>query len=716
MMLTLKGKIKAHIIAIDRGMFVGSVNQVSRLFLLPALFLMLVFTDVHAQPSAPEKTGEPDELYQLNLTARELVSTNPDSVHLLTQYIIATADSASMPYTVADARISEGLAYMTAGTWWEAEELFRNVLPVYRRLGDSLSVAVALDYLGFSLLDQGFIDQHFELQLQALDYRRRFDAPANDIARSYSIVGSVYFRQGELQRALEHYQQTLAIRQEISGLRPQFFGFTLRNMANVYAGQKRYEEAEQHYLMAIDSFSADRNNQFIIQARRLLGEMLVDMGRYQEAEGNYRTALQYAEQINNQGARGRVYLNLGRLYYQQDRHADALAELEQAHNYLASSNTFPELRDAYQLTSEIHEASGDNQQALYYFKAFDSIKDTLVTTESARNMAELRTQYDIAQKEQQIALLEANSRRDRAARLALLAGLIVSILAAALILRANARRKRAFAVLQATQAQLIQSEKMASLGQLTAGVAHEINNPVNFIATSVDALKLDVEDLQRLLDELVKLQENPEDPAKVQALLTLAKSIDLPYLQNELRELTANIEIGAHRTQDIVAALRGYSRESEGEFRKGDIHDTLNASVLILHHKLSDRIELHREYGQLPKVSCMANRLHQVFINLLDNAIQAIEDEGKIVITTSHLEAKHSVRISILDSGKGMSEETRNNAFNPFFTTKEVGQGTGLGLYVSYGIIQQHGGRISIHPGPEKGTEVVIELPVEGAS
>ena len=263
--------------------------------------------------------------------------------------------------------------------------------------------------------------------------------------------------------------------------------------------------------------------------------------------------------------------------------------------------------------------------------------------------------------------------------------------------------------LQQTQTQLVQSEKMASLGQLTAGVAHEINNPINFITTSIDALKYDVEDLQNVLNAVVDLKTDKAD--SVNKLIVLREELDVSFLKQEVGELISNIEIGASRTHDIVTALRTYSRDTSEKFIPADIHEGIDSSLVILNHKKGNRIQVHKNYASLPQISCMASRLNQVFLNILDNAIQAIEGEGDIFISTFN-NKDNTVSIHFRDSGSGMSEDSINNAFNPFFTTKEVGAGTGLGLYVSYNIIQQHKGTITIKSDEGKGTEFEIILPV----
>lgn len=265
--------------------------------------------------------------------------------------------------------------------------------------------------------------------------------------------------------------------------------------------------------------------------------------------------------------------------------------------------------------------------------------------------------------------------------------------------------------LKSAQAQLVQSEKMASLGQLTAGIAHEINNPINFVASNVQALKLDFEDIDKLMEKVTMLNGCNHSQTCLDDLIKLSEQMDANYLRKEITELVGGIERGAKRTQDIVNSLRTFSRDTNESFSQADIHQGLDSTLTILSSKLKNGIKLHRNYGEIPKVHCQISKLNQVFLNVINNSIQAIDGSGDIFITTSSNNG--SVEISIKDTGRGMDETTRKRIFEPFFTTKDVGEGTGLGLSISYGIIEQHQGAIKVESNPGAGSKFTITLPVE---
>ncbi len=264
--------------------------------------------------------------------------------------------------------------------------------------------------------------------------------------------------------------------------------------------------------------------------------------------------------------------------------------------------------------------------------------------------------------------------------------------------------------LRRTQTTLIQQEKMASLGQLTAGIAHEINNPINFIASSLKALKLDFEDISPLLEKIIALPDsNPKEGALAE-VNAISKSIDTPFLKQEIEELLGSIERGTYRTQSIISSLRTFSRDRRESFIKADINEAIESTLIILGNKLKKRITVAKDFGELPSVKCQISKINQALLNIIDNAIQAIEGEGQIIIGTKQEGEK--VLISIRDTGTGMDMETQKKIFEPFFTTKEVGKGTGLGMAISYSIIEDHNGKIHINSELGKGTEFVVELPI----
>ncbi|MBV6624742.1 MAG: GAF domain-containing protein [Rivularia sp. (in: Bacteria)] len=285
--------------------------------------------------------------------------------------------------------------------------------------------------------------------------------------------------------------------------------------------------------------------------------------------------------------------------------------------------------------------------------------------------------------------------------------------------------------LRKAQAQLVQSEKMSSLGQLVAGIAHEINNPVNFIYGNINHIHQYAEDLLGILE----LYQQSCDGNNCE-IEERAEEIDLEFLVDDLPKMLSSMKIGASRIREIVLSLRNFSRLDEADLKAADIHEGIESTLLILQYRLKAKpnslgVELIKEYGELPEVECYAGQLNQVLMNVFSNAIDALE-EGvstgfweveadnnqsgipKIRICTHISEDKNRIVIRIADNGLGMTETVMNRMFDPFFTTKPVGKGTGLGLSISYQIIvDKHGGIFNCKSLPRKGTEFSIEIPVK---
>jgi signal transduction histidine kinase len=281
-----------------------------------------------------------------------------------------------------------------------------------------------------------------------------------------------------------------------------------------------------------------------------------------------------------------------------------------------------------------------------------------------------------------------------------------------------ARLKKAIAELQHTQAQLIQTEKMSSLGQLVAGVAHEINNPVNFIHGNLQYVDEYVRDLLKVVRayETHYCDLDPE-------VAELTEEVDLAFIQADLPKILQSMEMGTNRIREIVISLKNFSRLDEDGMKAVDIHDGIESTLLILQNQIKptlDRpaIAIAKTYGELPLVECYPGQLNQVFMNLLANAIDAIDEQGENcpspeISITSTLLSDQEILIVIADNGPGIPSEIQSRLFDPFFTTKPVGKGTGLGLSISYQVItERHHGTIQCCSEPGRGTQFRITLPI----
>jgi len=268
------------------------------------------------------------------------------------------------------------------------------------------------------------------------------------------------------------------------------------------------------------------------------------------------------------------------------------------------------------------------------------------------------------------------------------------------------------------QSQLIQNEKMSSLGQLVAGIAHEVNNPANFIHANLSYID---QYTQKLLELLNTYQQHYPDPTpEIQAQ---SETIELDFLRQDLLKLVASMKAGSERIRNIVKSLRNFARLDESELKEVDIHEGINNTLMILQHRLNSRgdrpnIQVVTEYSQLPLVYCYAGQLNQVFLNIINNAIDALDEchnqaERCLIKISTSLDSSERIKICIADNGVGMTEEVKKRLFDPFFTTKPVGKGTGMGLSISYQIItKRHQGKLWCVSEEGKGTEFWLEIPI----
>lgn len=264
--------------------------------------------------------------------------------------------------------------------------------------------------------------------------------------------------------------------------------------------------------------------------------------------------------------------------------------------------------------------------------------------------------------------------------------------------------------LQEAQDQLLQSEKLASIGQLAAGVAHEINNPVGYVNSNVSSMVDYMSDLFALLEEYAQCEEYLPEQHQ-QSLKEMKQRIDLEFMKDDVKNLLDESQEGMRRIKKIVQDLKDFAHVREEEWQEADIHSGLDSTLNIVHNELKYKAEVIKEYGNLPLVECIAPQINQVLMNLLVNASHAIEQRGTITIRTGR-EGDDWVWISISDTGKGIARENLQRIFDPFFTTKPVGQGTGLGLSLSFSIISKHNGKIEVESEVGKGTTFTVRLPV----
>ncbi len=276
-------------------------------------------------------------------------------------------------------------------------------------------------------------------------------------------------------------------------------------------------------------------------------------------------------------------------------------------------------------------------------------------------------------------------------------------------------RKEAEASLNAMQAQLLQNEKMASIGQLAAGIAHEINNPIGFINSNLTTLGKYIEKFDKYLAGLEQVVQQHANDESQRSIAELRKNLKIDYVRRDIRALLEESVEGSQRVSSIVKDLKTFSHSDSTRMEEADINQCLDSTINIIWNQIKYVADLVRNYAELPRIVCNAQQLNQVFLNLLVNASHAIQakGEGQGTVTVSTWADHANLYIAVSDTGCGIDEELQCRIFEPFFTTKEVGKGTGLGLSISFEIIKKHGGEITVQSEPGKGTTFTIRLPLK---
>ncbi|SNT40056.1 His Kinase A (phospho-acceptor) domain-containing protein [Ekhidna lutea] len=337
---------------------------------------------------------------------------------------------------------------------------------------------------------------------------------------------------------------------------------------------------------------------------------------------------------------------------------------------------------------------------------------------------------EIAQREQRLDEMSTVVNSQQSALVFLILFLVVVVVFLFLIFTAYRARKRAakklaeqkedlarlLDELQDTQSQLVQSEKMASLGVLTAGIAHEINNAINFVYSGIHVLSDKFSEIRPVISHVTELDEDDKNLKKsIKELVQEREDVSYDEAQGVIDQMITSIKVGAERTTEIVKGLRIFSRSETEKKTNIDIHNDLDVALLLLNSRHKDAVKINKHFAdQIPEIQGFKGQLSQAFLNIISNSIDSVNQKGKggeIDIFTSKNGA--SVEVKIKDNGVGMSEVDRQKIFDPFFTTKKVGAGTGLGLSITYGIIERHGGTIVVHSKLDEGAEFIIKLPLE---
>lgn len=576
------------------------------------------------------------------------------------------------------------------------------------------------NYLGVIQRNVGNHAMALEYFFNAQRIARRHENKEN-LAYAYNNIGDIQNREGNYGQALKYELQALQLFEEIGD--SLGVSYCCHQIALTYSNLFEFNSALAYHRRAMDIRIMAGNRTGEAYSYISIGENYLSLGKLDEALEYLENSRTIFADLNDNFGLAQSYYKLGLYHRETGQSEEAIPYFSASLDLGKKAGSQIDVRNAAQELSEIYADQLRFKEAYQMHILFKDSYDSLYQEENLVKITQLVLQNDFEQKE---LLQQAELDKQKQVRnyLLLSIGLVV-ILVLVILNRYHIKRKANIVLehqktelnqlldhLTQAQTQLVQAEKMASLGQVTAGVAHELNNPLNFISSSVKPLRRNMEDMMAVLEKYESVILEKKLDQEFSEAEEFKQKVEYSYLVRETKDLLEGINEGSMRSEQIVKGLRTFSRLDENEFKGVDIHEGIDSTLLLLSNKLKDRIRVHKKYGTIPQVDGLPGKLNQVFMNIITNSIMAIQERGDIFIETGRTE--NMVRISIKDNGEGMSREIQEHIFDPFFTTRAVGQGTGLGLSISYSIIEEHRGKIDVNSAPGEGTEFIISLPLYG--
>ena len=675
-----------------------------------------------------------------------------DSTLLYYRESLKLAEKFDMKKYIAQSLQGIGEAFYSQSDYDSALYYFSKALSLNKKLDDKNNIAKLYKYFGNIYINQSIYDKALEYELTALDIYKTI-GNKNGYSSCVNNIGIIYYYQKNYEKALTYFLQSLQIKKEIDDKKD--LAILLGNIGYLYYELGKTGKALEYDMKSIKIYKEIGDKNDIARLYSNIGKVYVKQKNYSIGLKYYKNALKLHKETGYKHGIILTLLNIGDLFNKTRQYNKALKYEFDALNMAMKIGELDAQKTAYDHITDSYKGLRNYKKALKYREKFIEVHDSIYNKEKANTIATLEVRYQNEIQEQQIQLqkaeleknkaemarLEAEKKRNESERnLFILAFILMIFLATAIFYFYRQKKKdnellimqkqkidkineelnkyneeltATLEKLKQTQHQLVQAEKMASLGVLSAGIAHEINNPINFVYAGINSLLRDFEDIKPVIDAINKI--NPDDDNLKEKLEKVDQLKQENYFNDAFEaipQIISDIKLGADRTAEIVKSLRNFSRTDYKKVLLYNIHEGLDTSLLLLKNKYKNNIEIIKNYDRdIPFIYCNPGKMNQVFLNILSNAIDAIESKGKIWITTSH--QKDFVKISIKDNGCGMNDETREKIFDPFYTTKDVGKGTGLGMSITYGIIQEHGGDIQIISEPGKGTEMIITIPAK---
>jgi signal transduction histidine kinase len=500
-------------------------------------------------------------------------------------------------------------------------------------------------------------------------------------AWTYYNLGTGYHEWGDFQKALQFHRKSLKLFKELRKEKKQIaelgYARALTGIGSAYQSMGRYQKSLEFHLESLKIFKKNHNKIGESRALNDLGTAYQHLGKFKESLQHHQKSLKIREEIGNRQAQCTSLINLGNLYIKERKSEQALNVLIKALRLAKQIKAKPRISQASRALSEAYQQQGQFKQALNHYKIFHDIKEEVSGDEANARLKNLQISYETEQADQkaEIARLKSVELREK-----------------------NRQLKQLLKELQETQSQLIQSEKMAALGNLVAGVVHEINSPIGALNSATDLSIRSMKQIKNFRDQDISPEKSLQDPQIMKTFSALEENIRVMITASE-------------RVNKMVNSLKSFANLDSSPFQKVNLHQNLDNTLTLIENHIGSQIEIIKKYGTLPPVACYPAEINQVFMNLLTNAAESITGKGAITIKTHHKDAQ--VHIEIQDSGVGIPRDQIKRLFEPGFSKKGKRVKAAIGLFSAYNIIQKHGGEIKASSTVGKGSKFTVILPVQ---
>ncbi len=636
-------------------------------------------------------------LYQLS---KEYWSGNLDSAFILAEQVLKLSVKIHYVKGKADALSSIGVVYWLKGEYENALIYSQRALEIRQEIGNKKEIAKSFHNVGLVYDDQGNFTEAMKYYLQALKLNEEINDKSG-IALEYNTIGIIYYNQKNYKDALKNYLYSLSIRKETGDKWDLTESYS--NIGVVYFEMGNFDECIKYYNEALKLRLEIDDRQGIAISYNNFGDLYLKEGNYDEALKFYNQALDINKKIGYKKSIADVFLNIAMVYQRKGNLGEAVKKANEALVISKELGAVDYMNNSYARLAQLYASTGDYKKAYEYEQLSKQTHDSLFNSDKAKELTRLQLQYDFNKKhladslkfEQQKQLSEVKFSRQRIFTYGGFGGLIIVAMLLFFVYRNYDKQRKANKQLRDTQQQLIQAEKLASLGGLTAGIAHEIQNPLNFVNN--------FSDLSNELISEIKESKNEEDRNGI-----------LKDLENNL----SKISFHGKRANSIVQNMLRHSRSGSAEKSMTDINKVCDEFAGLAYHGIKAsypdfKCEVVKVFDKnLPHINVISQDICRVILNLLNNAFYAVKDKADAKVEMMTSVNHHQCEIKIHDNGKGIPENIKQKIFEPFFTTKATGQGTGLGLSISYDIIKAHGGELKVESKENEFTEFIIILPL----